>query len=410
MSKYSIPYTTLLDWKKNVDKYLNLSENKLNKTTLHKGTSIISPEIELKLISFIEYNRKLYNQITICSLVLKIIEYAPERRKKSFKANRQLIYRFLKKNNYTFNSKNQMGNTLGESAFKEASIFLNEVWNMRKVKGYNDEIIGNMDETPIFFNMIPSNTIIYKNNKSILIKTQNQDKCRISVLLTITANGNKLPPYIIFKAKNKGNVENELLKDKNVILNKCFIACDENACSNDIIIKDWYEKIWLRYLFCNNLIISENKGYLILDRTIYHKPDELLNLFNTNNKNVSFIPRGLTRFLNPIDVSINKPFKQALKEKYINFCLNNLQGNIKMTRTQMIQYICDVWYDDNIINKDMIYNSFRETGIGNKLDRSEDNLFNVWPKMKNEIPLIETDLENDNTSQDNNEVLDEEED
>ena len=61
----------------------------------------------------------------------------------------------------------------------------------------------------------------------------------------------------------------------------------------------------------------------------------------------------------------------------------------------MIQCICDIWYDEKIISKEMVYKSFRETGIGNKLDRTEDPLFGVWAKMKNEIPLIETDLEDD---------------
>ena len=54
----------------------------------------------------------------------------------------------------------------------------------------------------------------------------------------------------------------------------------------------------------------------------------------------------------------------------------------------MIQYICDIWYDEKIISREMVYKSFRETGIGNKLDRTEDSLFGAWAKMKNEIPLL----------------------
>ena len=65
-------------------------------------------------------------------------------------------------------------------------------------------MIGNCDETPIFFNMVPSKTIAKKGGKSIIIKTQDQERCRISVLLTITADGGKLPPLLIFKAKRNG--------------------------------------------------------------------------------------------------------------------------------------------------------------------------------------------------------------
>ena len=57
----------------------------------------------------------------------------------------------------------------------------------------------------------------------------------------------------------------------------------------------------------------------------------------------------------------------------------------------------------------MVYKSFRETGIGNKLDRTEDSLFGAWAKMKNEIPLIEADLEEDYPISKNDEILDDEE-
>jgi len=83
-----------------------------------------------------------------------------------------------------------------------------------------------MDETPILFNMSPSKTIAKKGGKSILIRTQNQEKCYISVILTISANGHKLSPYLIFKGKINGDIEKKLKKDIN---KRCYIACNENV-------------------------------------------------------------------------------------------------------------------------------------------------------------------------------------
>lgn len=59
-----------------------------------------------------------------------------------------------------------------------------------------------MDETPVFLNMPLTKTIVKRESRQLIIKTQNQEKCRISVLLTIVADGSKLPPLIIFKAKD----------------------------------------------------------------------------------------------------------------------------------------------------------------------------------------------------------------
>ena len=60
--------------------------------------------------------------------------------------------------------------------------------------------------------MVPSKIVVHKEEKSIIIKTQEEEKCCITVLITITSNGGELPPYIIFKAKNKGKIQQLLQK------------------------------------------------------------------------------------------------------------------------------------------------------------------------------------------------------
>jgi hypothetical protein len=65
----------------------------------------------------------------------------------------------------------------------------------------NSFLIGNMDQTPVFFNMTENRTVSFKGIKTVSIKTQNQDKSRCSVFLTITAYVDKLPQLFIFMAK-----------------------------------------------------------------------------------------------------------------------------------------------------------------------------------------------------------------
>ena len=63
-----------------------------------------------------------------------------------------------------------------------------------------------------------------------------------------------------------------------------------------------------------------------------------------NDKNlISFIPAGLTRFIQPLDVSINKPFKDALTKEYINYCINMNEEKLKITREKMIEFVYRVW-------------------------------------------------------------------
>ena len=60
-----------------------------------------------------------------------------------------------------------------------------------------------MEETALNYNMPPNITINKIGANTIVIKTQRQEKTRISVILAICGNGDKLPPYIIFKGGKK---------------------------------------------------------------------------------------------------------------------------------------------------------------------------------------------------------------
>lgn len=74
---------------------------------------------------------------------------------------------------------------------------------------YDDDLIANIEETPININMPPNYTITKKN---VIISTQGQEKCQCSILLTILADGKKLSPLIIFKGKNYNN---KIIKELN---------------------------------------------------------------------------------------------------------------------------------------------------------------------------------------------------
>jgi hypothetical protein len=142
---------------------------------------------------------------------------------------------------------------LKDDCFKQASLFLNEVREIRSKNGINSSIIANMDETPVFLNMPLTKTIVKRGSSQVIIKTQNQEKCRISVLLTIVADGSKLPPMIIFKAKDRANIYNKLQKDQHVINGDCFVECNENAWSTKSIISRWFTLIWNKYFGWNGI-------------------------------------------------------------------------------------------------------------------------------------------------------------
>ena len=70
----------------------------------------------------------------------------------------------------------------------------------------------------------PKKKVAKKDIKTILIKLQNLEKCRVTVLLCVIADGAPLPLLLIFRAKPGGKIEQKLNKDKFVINIKCFIS------------------------------------------------------------------------------------------------------------------------------------------------------------------------------------------
>ena len=56
---------------------------------------------------------------------------------------------------------------------------------------------------------------------------------------------------------------------------------------------------------------------LVLDLFGAHKTEEVLNTFSANDIVVSMIPGGCTSLVQPLDVSINRPFKDILRVSWL---------------------------------------------------------------------------------------------
>ena len=93
------------------------------------------------------------------------------------------------------------------------------------------------------------------------------------------------------------------------------------------------------------------------------------------NTDLAVIPGGLTSLLQPLDVCLNKPFKDRLRGKWINW-MNEEAGRVtkggnlaKPVITVIARWIKEAWDD---IPGDMVKSSFLKTGIANSIDGSED--------------------------------------
>ena len=151
---------------------------------------------------------------------------------------------------------------------------------------------------------------------------------------------------------------------------------------------------------------------LVFDKATTYINEEIIKFLNDNKILYVIIPAGFTRFLQPLDVSINRPFKMTLKKYYLNFQQNNLDAIMNnkffVKDEDILNMIHKIWYNEEDIKKTVIINSFLVYDISQNLDGTQDDLFR-WPELyydinnKTDISFIINDL--DISEDDKNEYI-----
>ena len=207
-----------------------------------------------------------------------------------------------------------------------------------------------MDETPIRADMPSKTTVDQRGLKTVPIKSTGHEKHRMTVCLAIKADGFKMKPFVVIPGKK---VKSEIAAIKGAIL-----KCSANAWMNDELTEDWVSHMWGSLAF--------NKRFLVWDSFKCHINEKIKEILKKMNTVKGVIPGGCTKFLQPLDVSINKPFKTIFRELYGEWYL---KGEFEYTKggavkppnyVFKIQWIVDVWTK---IGSEIIKKSFETCGI-----------------------------------------------
>ena len=101
---------------------------------------------------------------------------------------------------------------------------------------------------------------------------------------------------------------------------------------------------------------------------------------------MSVISSGLTSRQQSSDININKEFKESLRNKYIDYWIDD--NNIEISKSAITKWIDESWDPNSIITNEMIFNSFKYSRINNSLDGGEDDQFRGYKIQKKEIRLF----------------------
>lgn len=188
----------------------------------------------------------------------------------------------------------------------EALAFMETTKQLLHQPNRHQAYIINMDQTPFNPKDGDNKTLNEKGVKTVHGKSIKTSLDRITCMLTVCADGTKLPPLLIFKAKPGGSVEKEFTQ----FPNECKYAVQENAWTDERVMLLWVDVVLAPY------VKTAPKGivpYLILDKYTCHMQGSVTKKMESLGVECDIVPGGCTGLVQPIDVGIGKPFKNRMR-------------------------------------------------------------------------------------------------
>jgi len=176
-------------------------------------------------------------------------------------------------------------------------------------------------------------TLENQGSKTVSLQSSGSS-ARCTVLLGVTLSGKKLPPFVIFKGMPNGRIAREWTGSTNYPSTSIY-AVQQKAWIDEQTFLEWIRKLWGP--FC----VGKPSTYLLMDECTVHLMPSCLDAIQDCGTEVDFVIRGYTSKLQVLDVGINKPFKDYVKQSYEEFMVEN--NGRKLTRLDVARWIASAW-------------------------------------------------------------------
>ena len=203
----------------------------------------------------------------------------------------------------------------------------------------NRSLILNMDQTPIPFSLSPKTTLAYLGERSIGLRRSGNSPVRATCALAISSAGDKLKPMIIFKGTATGNIaRNELATYPTA--SRILYKCQKNAWMDADMVSIWIDQILHPYIQENG---NSGKVLLFLDSYSAHLCPQTTNKLRIIGVKFHPLPPSTTPFTQPVNIGINKPFKDRLRQQWWEWIMRD--GNSKAVISTPSRSLVGSWVD-----------------------------------------------------------------
>ncbi|CAI5769472.1 pogo transposable element with KRAB domain [Podarcis lilfordi] len=329
-----------------------------------RGNAAKWPQLDVAMKEWITNHRNNGFTVSTEMIIYEAKHIAVEKGIHDFTGSPSWCYRFMKRCGLAMRTKTRIAQKMPEEYESKILSFHKFVTDARKRNGFEIGQTGNMDEV-LLTSDVPSNrTVDLKGAKTIAVKTSGHEKTHYTVVLSCCADGTKLSPMLIFKRKTF---------PKEVIPREIVVHVHEKGWMDENGMKVWVEKVWSK----RPGGLLKKSALLVLDQFRAHISETTNKCFKEAKTHLAVIPGGLTSQLQPLDVSINKPFKVFMREEWNKWMAagnHDLTPTGRMKRptiTQVCEWVKTSWH---LVKEEIVVQSFRKCGISNALDANEDDI------------------------------------
>ena len=374
--EFSVSEKVVRDWRKMKETLLEMPRTK----RARRGKQAHYPEMERELAGWITDQR---NNGYIVSLLQIRLQAKKLNSDASFKASNGWTHRFMQRHNLSLRQKTKISQKLPNDLEDKITSFHSFLLKQRKQIDFELGQIGNMDETPMSFDLPGNRTVDVKGKKTVMIRTTGHERTHFTVVLACMADGTKLKPMVIFKRKTIPKGEK--------IPSGVLVHCHPKGWMDEEGIVLWLSKVWNT----RPGALLKKKSLLVWDQFRAHKTEKVKEKAKEIQTTQAMIPGGLTSILQPLDVVLNKPFKDRVRKRWMTWMASDDKeltkgGNLKKPSISLVtSWVKSAWDE---IPAEMVVKSFLKTGISNSMDGTQDD--ELWTESQ------EDDSEEDDTEED----------
>ncbi|KAG1677113.1 Pogo transposable element with KRAB domain [Nymphon striatum] len=361
------------DWRNKKTELMAMPKTKRANRT---GTAQF-PDMEVALTKWIMEQRQQAVRVSRLAIRVNALRMAKTGPASKFTASHGWCTRFMKRNNLSLlRQKTKICQQLPAELDNKLLVFQKFIIQKRKEYSFPLAMIGNMDETPMCFDMSPNTTVNAEGAKTVLVKTTGHEKTNFTVVLACFADGTKLDPMVIFKRET-------MPKEK--FPSGVVVHVHPKGCMDEQGVELWLNRLWCR----RNGGLLKKPALLVWDQFRAHLTNKVKEVLRRDHNTIqAVIPGGLSSLLQPLAVSLNKPFKTKVRQLWQERMAGDkakltAKGNLCPLPT-VVSWVKEAWAS---IPPAMIKKSFLKTSISNALDGTEDD--ELW---------MDDDADSDNAS------------